>query len=442
MKYVEVNFDGLVGPSHNYAGLSLGNIASKQNATAVSNPKLAALQGLDKMQLLLDLGLTQGVIPPHIRPNLAQLNALGFNGSVSQQLKKAYSIAPTILASCYSASNMWTANAATVTSSLDAKDNKIHFTPANLFSQFHRSIESDDTAALLQLIFNHEKYFVHHPHLPHHAYFADEGAANHTRLTEAYDQTGLNLFVYGCSAQNNQLAKPNKFPARQTLEACQAIARIHQLSDDNTVFIQQNPDVIDQGVFHNDVIAVGNLNVLFYHEQAFCNTKQVLDEINSKWAKLSTKKLHLIEVKNNDVTLNSAINSYLFNTQLIQLNNGDTAMLAPTECQSFTDVQYYLNQLQKKQTQIKQILYKNLNQSMQNGGGPACLRLRVNLSEAELSAVNPHFLLTHKKIDQLKALVNEYYPTHLNLQTLSSFETYQHIQQANQAISRYFGLNT
>ena len=62
MKYFEANFDGLVGPTHNYAGLSVGNVASLNNAKNTSNPKQAAKQGLAKMKALADLGMVQGVL--------------------------------------------------------------------------------------------------------------------------------------------------------------------------------------------------------------------------------------------------------------------------------------------------------------------------------------------------------------------------------------------
>ena len=50
MRAREINFDGLVGPSHNYAGLSPGNLASARNAGAISYPRAAALQGIEKMR--------------------------------------------------------------------------------------------------------------------------------------------------------------------------------------------------------------------------------------------------------------------------------------------------------------------------------------------------------------------------------------------------------
>lgn len=48
MKVYELNMDGLVGPTHNYAGLAPGNIASLNYASVASNPQAAALQGLKK----------------------------------------------------------------------------------------------------------------------------------------------------------------------------------------------------------------------------------------------------------------------------------------------------------------------------------------------------------------------------------------------------------
>jgi len=74
---VEINFDGIVGPTHNYAGLSPGNLAATRNAGAPSFPRAAALQGIAKMRAVLALGLRQGVLLPHPRPDRRWLAALG-----------------------------------------------------------------------------------------------------------------------------------------------------------------------------------------------------------------------------------------------------------------------------------------------------------------------------------------------------------------------------
>ena len=83
----EINFDGIIGPSHNYAGLSLGNLASTRNAGQVSQPRAAALQGIDKMRANLALGLAQGIFVPHPRPNRDWLADAGddHRGSASQR---------------------------------------------------------------------------------------------------------------------------------------------------------------------------------------------------------------------------------------------------------------------------------------------------------------------------------------------------------------------
>ncbi len=410
MKQFEANFDGLVGPTHNYAGLSFGNVASLNNAAQKSNPKAAAKQGLKKAKALADLGMVQGVLAPQERPDIYTLRRIGFSGSDAQVLEQAYKQAPALLNACCSASSMWTANAATISPSADTADGKLHFTPANLVDKLHRSIEPETTGNILKAIFNNEQYFSHHQHLPEHASFGDEGAANHTRLCQAYGDKGLELFVYGQHATNPDAIKPKRFPARQTLEASQAVARLHGLDESTTVFMQQNPDVIDQGVFHNDVISVGNQNVLFYHEQAFLNTESAFDEIRRKL----DGDIHFVKVPTAQVGILDAVKSYLFNTQIITLPSGEMAIVAPTDCQENPAVHAYLQELVTLGTPIKEVKYFDVKQSMQNGGGPACLRLRVAMNEQELAAVNPGALLTDELFTSLNAWVEKHYRDELS----------------------------
>lgn len=406
MKFFEANFDGLVGPTHNYAGLSIGNVASLNNAKNTSNPKQAAKQGLQKMKSLSELGLVQGVLAPQERPDVYTLRRLGFTGTDSEVISKAAKQAPAVLKAVCSASSMWTANAATISPSADTADGKIHFTPANLTNKFHRSLEPVTTGRILKAMFSDDKHFAHHQHLPDNDHFGDEGAANHTRLCSDYGKSGVELFVYGRYAFDSSKPAPKRFPARHTLEACEAVARLHGLSENGAVMMQQNPDVIDQGVFHNDVIAVGNQNVLFFHEQAFVDTQSKLDEIRRKFG--PTADLHFIEVKTSEVSVSEAVKTYLFNTQLVTLPNGDMAIIAPTECRDSDTVSAYLEQLTGRGTPIRQVHYFDVKQSMQNGGGPACLRLRVAMSEAEHQAVNPAVLMN----DTLFVRLNQWVDTH------------------------------
>ncbi len=415
MKHFEANFDGLVGPTHNYAGLSFGNVASLNNATLTSNPKAAAKQGLQKAKSLADLGMVQGVLAPQERPDLYTLRRIGFSGSDAEVLQKAAQQAPALLNACCSASSMWTANAATVSPSADTRDGKVHFTPANLVDKLHRSIEPITTGHILQATFNNSRHFKHHQHLPEHTSFGDEGAANHTRLCSEYGHAGVELFVYGQEATNPNAVKPKKYPARQTLEASQAVARLHQLEDESCVFIQQNPDVIDQGVFHNDVISVGNQNVLFYHEQAFLNADAKFDEIRRKM----NAEMHFVKVATSQVSIDDAVRSYLFNTQIITLPSGEMAIIAPTNCQENPAVFAYLNELVTLGTPIKQVRYYDVKQSMQNGGGPACLRLRVAMNEHEVAAVNQNTLMNNALFTRLNIWVDKHYRDQLTVSDLA-----------------------
>lgn len=407
MKFFEANFDGLVGPTHNYAGLSIGNVASLNNAKNTSSPKQAAKQGLQKMKSLSELGLIQGVLAPQERPDVYTLRRLGFTGTDSEVISKAAKQAPAVLKAVCSASSMWTANAATISPSADTADGKIHFTPANLTNKFHRSLEPLTTGRILKAMFSDDKYFAHHQHLPDNDHFGDEGAANHTRLCSDYGKAGVELFVYGRYAFDSSKPAPKRFPARHTLEACEAVARLHGLSENAAVMMQQNPDVIDQGVFHNDVIAVGNQNVLFFHEQAFVDTQVKLDEIRRKFGPAAD--LHFIEVKTSEVSVSEAVKTYLFNTQLVTLANGDMAIIAPTECRDSATVSAYLEQLTGRGTPIRQVHYFDVKQSMQNGGGPACLRLRVAMSEAQHQAVNPAVLMNESLFVRLNQWVDTHY---------------------------------
>ncbi|KXS51809.1 MAG: succinylarginine dihydrolase [Marinobacter sp. T13-3] len=415
MHAVEANFDGLVGPTHNYAGLSWGNIASKANVNAASNPKEAALQGLAKMKRLADRGYVQGVLPPHERPHIPSLRRLGFEGSDRQVLEQAARSAPAILAAVSSASAMWTANAATVSASADTADHRVHFTPANLCAKFHRSIEHPVTARALKAIFTDESCFSHHPALPSVAHFGDEGAANHTRLSRGHGEPGVELFVYGQSAFNTAAPAPALYPARQTLEASQAVARLHGLTDRHAVFAQQNPAAIDAGVFHNDVIAVGNGNVLFYHEQAFLEEERVLADIRHR---LPGARLEAVRVTSEEVPLQDAVASYLFNSQL--LNTPDGMLLAvPGECREIESVSRYLDDLLRSDSPITSVEVFDVKQSMRNGGGPACLRLRVPLTDEELKAMNRGVILTDALYERLVTWVEAHYRDELTQQDLA-----------------------
>jgi succinylarginine dihydrolase len=416
MDVYELNMDGLVGPTHNYAGLAAGNVASTNNALTVSNPQAAALQGLEKMSLLFQMGLKQGVFPPHQRPNLHLLYELGFQGTPSQQISKAYKTAPKLLSASYSASSMWTANVATVSASADTLDKKVHFTAANLVSNLHRHHEADFSHYLLSMLFSDPNFFVHHPVLPKSLSTSDEGAANHNRLCQSHEHPAINLFIYGKNGISEDQAKPKHYPARQTKEASEAIARSHLLDINNTIFACQNPDAIDKGVFHNDVISVANESVYLIHEYALHQQEIILNQLKEK----ASFPLNIIEIKNEQITLEDAVNTYLFNSQLISIpHKKEMVLIAPIECQNNVRVKKTIEELLNHSTNpINSVHYLDLRQSMRNGGGPACLRLRVPLNELELSAMHQSVLINNELIDTLKRWVIKHYRTELKVNDL------------------------
>jgi len=400
----EANFDGLVGPTHNYAGLSYGNVASTGNAGAVASPRRAARQGLDKMRALAGLGLVQGVLPPQERPDVRFLRRIGFGGTDAQVIERAAKADPTLLAVACSASAMWTANAATVAPSADTADGRVHFVPANLIDKAHRAIEPAQTRRALEAVFRDRARFAVHAPLPASVPFGDEGAANHTRLAPEVGAPGVHLFVHG----RRGLApgpRPERFPARQTLEASEAVARLCGLPAARCVHAQQDPAVIDAGVFHNDVISVGHERWLLHHERAFLDTESVLGALSSV-----VDGLIALEVPDAAVSVDDAVRSYLFNSQLVR-PPGDAAptLIAPLECEQIEPVRSWIEAHVGDGAPLAAVRYFDLRESMQNGGGPACLRLRVVLSDADRAAVNDRCLIDDATATALEAWVDAHY---------------------------------
>lgn len=386
----EINFDGLIGPTHNYAALSFGNLASASNAGAVSRPRDAALQGLAKTRFNMKLGLMQGFFLPLERPNAGWLRQLGFAGDDAQVCAAAHAADPRLFAQACSASSMWTANAATVSPAADTRDGRTHLSAANLSRMTHRSLEHPETLAQLRLVFAHPAFAVHES-IP--ATFGDEGAANHMRLASAHGAAGVEVFVYGEDG--------GKFPARQNRRASEAVARRHGLDPARTLFVAQSQAAIDAGAFHNDVVAVANETVLFAHELAFAEPAQLKADL----ARLLPEAV-VIEVPASAVSLADAVTSYLFNSQLVTLPDG-MALILPRESEANPRVKAYLDTLISGNGPIRAIHYVEVRESMRNGGGPACLRLRV---VADPATVDPRFLLDDAKADRLAALIARHWP--------------------------------
>jgi succinylarginine dihydrolase len=435
---VEVNFDGLVGPTHNYAGLSEGNLASARNRDSVSRPRDAALEGIAKMRKLASFGIAQGVLPPQERPDLGWLRSLGFTGSDREVWTRAFASEPAVARAAIAASSMWAANAATVSPSADCADNRLHASVANLQTMLHRRLEAGPTAAALQLLLADQMRFEVHPALTAQHVLSDEGAANHMRMSSAAAAKGVEIFVYGRRGED----ATDGFPARQTLEASRAVARRHQLDAGRTVFARQSRDAINAGAFHNDVVAVAHQQVLFYHQNAFADAAQLQHEIRVK-AKTLFEPV-FVEVAAAQVSLQDAVSSYLFNSQLVT-RQGQRALtlICPAETRENNRTAAVVQQIiSAPDAAIGDVEYVDVRESMRNGGGPACLRLRIEMTPAERAAAAPGFFITEALAAELEAWVRRHYRETLAPEDLADPMLVDETRSALDALTRILPLGS
>jgi succinylarginine dihydrolase len=426
----EHQFDGLVGPTHHYAGLSPGNLASQSHAGEPSNPRAAALEGLAKMRRVRELGVAQAVLPPQPRPSIGLLRRLGFSGQDTEVLTRALRDAPELLHAASSASSMWAANAATVVPSCDARDGKAHFVPANLVSLLHRSIEAETTERVLHAIFADPNHFTVHPALPASEALSDEGAANHTRLTT--DHGRMHLFGWGRRAG---LAPTTKYPARQTEQASRAVARCCQLRDEQVLLWQQDPLGIDAGAFHSDVLAVGNGRLLLLHERAFADHAQLLGQLRDGLGPDFTP----LVASEAELPLSDAVAAYPFNSQLLSLASGAMHLVAPLESRDNARARAFLERVVSESKLVTGVDYLDVNASMRNGGGPACLRLRVLLSADESERLGGAVSFDERLDRELISIVTRRYRDRVELSDMADpallIEAHTALDEITQALA-------
>lgn len=415
----DVNFDGLVGPTHNYAGLSGDNRASQASRAAPSDPRAAAREGLAKVRALVELGVPQAVLPPHERPHVPTLRRLGFAGSDARVLAVAARQAPQLLAICSSASAMWAANAATVTPSADAADGRLHLTPANLVTHAHRAIEAATTHRVLRRIFADERRFAVHAPLPPTPRLADEGAANHV-LLRPQRGPGRHLFVHG---------------GRQAEDASRAVARLHGLSDGAAIHAEQRPEAVAAGAFHNDVVMVAHRDVLLCHERALADQPTVLAALAAG--------ARAVVVRDEEVPLADAVRSYLLNGQIVTTGAGEVVLVVPAECREVASAAAWLERLQADPASpFDRVLVVDVRQSMRNGGGPACLRVCVPMTVAERAAVLPSVKVDGPALDALEAWVERHHRDRLEPRDLADPALLDESRAALDELSGLLGLGS
>ncbi len=437
---IEVIFVGLPGLTHHYGGLSADNKASTHNRGSVSNPKQAALQVLELVWLLKSLGIATAILPPQLRPHLPLLRQ-HFKGGDEDVIAQAAVSAPQLLEKAYAASSMWVANAATVTPGVDAGDGRLHLTAANLFTNLHRRIEADDTYRVLKAIFRQVPDAVVHEPLSAMMGLRDEGAANHMRLAPTHSDKGLNAFVYGANDKPNDPAS-----ARQTLSASQAIAAQHEMSEHNAGFLRQNRDVINAGVFHNDVIAVSNESVLLVHEHAYEQGVRDIESVAVAYEEMNPgQEMSIIVVGEGDLSVDEAVACYFFNSQIVTRPDTSMAIIAPAEVKLLFEGRAadMLERLRiDPANPVNEVHYVDLRQSMRNGGGPACLRLRVPMTIEQMSALSATtgVMADDHIIESIERIIHKFYPEELSADDLSNPEIYHASRNVLQALSEVMGL--
>jgi succinylarginine dihydrolase len=283
-------------------------------------------------------------------------------------------------------------------------------------SMLHRSREAPDTLKRLRGLFQEGAPVDIHPALPATPDLSDEGAANHMSFSGGPGQRGVEVFVYGREAGEPQAAG---FPARQSRLAGEVIARRHGLDSARTVHLRQARGAIDAGAFHNDVVAVSCLDTLFYHEDAFADGPEAIEATLTAAARgLFTPQFERVDRA--DVPLTDAIRSYLFNSQLFWRPGSERlTLLVPAEVQETPSTARFVAGIASRGGPIGDVVTVDVRESMRNGGGPACLRLRVPLTGAEQAGLNPGMLATAERLTALEAAITATYRDRISPEDLA-----------------------
>jgi len=438
--HAEISLEGLPGPSHSFGGLAYGDFAAMASAGKTSRPRLAAQQCLRKIRRLVQAGVPVMIMPPHERPAVWFLRRIGYRGSDSAIIEAVGHSAPWLLPVIYSSAGMWCANSATAVPAVDASDGRCHVIVANLAANLHRSLEPEFVERILGRALPERAGFAVHPGLPCHTTFWDEGAANHVRLSSG--GAGIHLFAHGRKARHDiwkHATEGGSIIGRQTDEASYAVARLGQLPLERTVFFQQNQRVIDGGVFHNDVICMSVGTALIVHEWAFDDWHNVRGELLRRADEAHVGDVRIVEIPASDVSVEECVKTYLFNSQLVTLPAGGVLMLCPVACQESAATRAAIDRMQHELRDLRIVSeFVDLEESLANGGGPACLRLRIAVNDAQLSELRPA-LVDASLLDELETAIGVAYREMLTLRDLEDPGFGEECKVTLERISRLLG---
>ncbi len=429
----ELQLDGIIGPTHHFGGLGVGNVASLQSRWRPSHPRSAALEGCSKMDRVAALGVPQFFLPPLARPDWSFLARVGFAGGRSEVLKRCGAEYPQLLSAAYSSSFMWTANAATTAPASDTTDGKARAVIANLCSSLHRGMEADGRHAQLAAILYGRAGIEVESGLPSVNPLRDEGAANHMRLcgpSRHSQKAGLHVFVHEPVVISEQTVAP-KYASRQGSLASRVVASRLRLPESHCVFLEQTQAAIDFGVFHNDVIATSHRNVLIYHRDAFVDSDRAVEEICSRFRHLIGEELIALEVSRRALPLEEAVRTYLFNSQIVTRSDEAMQMVCPEQCRDSDATQQLIHGwIGDPSIPIAGVDYVPLSESMANGGGPACLRLRWTDSDGRLASAMQRYRWSEENSERVRAWITKGYAECLTFDDFTRIEFAEHATNA------------
>ncbi|RAP29346.1 succinylarginine dihydrolase [Candidatus Marinamargulisbacteria bacterium SCGC AG-414-C22] len=432
--YQQCFFDAVIGPTYHFGGLSFGNTHSMSHQQQRSYPKKTALEGLHKMQRVSQLGFKQYVLPPQPRQFLSLLKAFGLVGDSTTEIQQFYHDYPKQFSAIFSASAAWVANAFIATPSCDTASQRVHITPANLVSNDHRKLELCYTTQQLQQLFLDSDFFKVNQAVKQSC--PDEGAANMIRLGTLTQ--GFYLFVYNVSQQD---PCHTRFPGRQSKEALSFIVKKHGINADRVCYLQQSFRAVDAGVFHNDVIAFGDQDVLVVHEHAYEDQSRMLGMLQDYYNRFYEKPLTIVEIAEKDLSLATAVTTYFFNSQFVKCPNDSYVLICPDTCKEDASIQRVITLLSAQLQAPLQVTYVSVSESLQNGGGPACLRGFVALTDSERHAMNSVYEFTPQCAEKLISFVQSHYPTTLDCADLCDVGMIQECQDIVNQLQLVFESN-
>ena len=196
------------------------------------------------------------------------------------------------------------------------------------------------------------------------------------------------------------------------------------------MLVEQSRAAVDAGAFHNDVVAVSNLELMLAHPDAFTDFANVQAAVCGG---LPGAKVVAVE----GLPLADAIASYLFNSQLISLPEGGMAMVLPAEVRDNHTASRALDAALGQAGDVRKTVFVDVRESMRNGGGPACLRLRVPVSAADQAAIHPGYILDEARLDRLARLIETHWPVAVAPADLSNPALWETARGADAALTNF-----